>query len=64
MKATKMKAPDATPAAPNPAMARPMIKAVLFGATARRSSQQSIANGPRDTRTTDETSQLKDEDCR
>lgn len=35
MKATRMKAPDATPAAPNPAIARPTIRAVLFGATAQ-----------------------------
>lgn len=33
-KATRMKAPEKTPAAPSPAMARPTIKAVLFGATA------------------------------
>lgn len=37
--ATKMNAPEATPAAPRPAMARPTIKVVLFGATARRKSQ-------------------------
>lgn len=34
-KATRMNAPEATPAAPRPAMARPTIKAVLFGARAR-----------------------------
>jgi hypothetical protein len=39
MKATRMNAPDPTPAAPKPAMARPMIKAVLVGATAAIRSQ-------------------------
>ena len=37
-KATSINAPDATPAAPKPAMARPIIKVVLFGATAKGSS--------------------------
>lgn len=65
MKAIRMKAPDATPAAPKPAIARPMIKVVLFGETAERTRQKSIATlTPRDTRTTDETSQLENEDCR
>lgn len=33
-KATRIKAPEATPAAPRPAMARPTISEVLFGETA------------------------------
>lgn len=33
-----MNAPDPTPAAPKPAMARPIIKVVLDGATAKSST--------------------------
>lgn len=42
IKATRMNAPEATPAAPTPAMARPMIKAVLVGATPVLGIQYSI----------------------
>lgn len=34
IKATRVNAPEATPAAPKPAIARPTMSAVLFGATA------------------------------
>jgi hypothetical protein len=65
MKATRMKAPEPTPAAPKPAMERPMIKAVLVGATAERSSQHTVAPlSLKGIHTTDETSQFENENCR
>jgi hypothetical protein len=64
MKATRMNAPDPTPAAPKPAMARPMIKAVLVGATATRSQSSIGISKLNNTHTTDETSQFEEEHCR
>jgi len=64
MKATKMNAPDPTPAAPRPAMARPMIKAVLVGATPATSQHSIVILNLENIHTTDETAQLEDEHCR
>ena len=60
MKATRMNAPDATPAAPKPAMARPIIKDMLLGETADGTVSIPPPFEPSETLTTDKTSQLED----